>query len=176
MFEGLSEKLERSFKILKGQGRITEINVADTLKEVKTLLNNVDKHYSADNIAKRGSWMEWVNNRAVTYDAFINEISEKFVNVTNALNSNTKMTEEMFVQSSRDRIIDFATKVGNGDVTVSREEFHRIFKAYDEYERFLTEHNRTNGEIDIAIHIIRESYKQHMKNHTFIEDVRGYKI
>ena len=38
MFEGLSEKLERSFKILKGQGHITEINVAETLKEVRKAL------------------------------------------------------------------------------------------------------------------------------------------
>ena len=34
MFENLSERLERSFKILKGQGKITELNVAETLKEV----------------------------------------------------------------------------------------------------------------------------------------------
>ena len=34
MFENLTDKLERSFKILKGEGRITEINVAETLKEI----------------------------------------------------------------------------------------------------------------------------------------------
>ena len=38
MFENLSEKLERSFKILKGQGKITELNVAETLKEVRRSL------------------------------------------------------------------------------------------------------------------------------------------
>ncbi|MBP9994971.1 MAG: signal recognition particle protein [bacterium] len=42
MFEGLSEKLERSFKILKGQGYITEINVAETLKEVRKALLESD--------------------------------------------------------------------------------------------------------------------------------------
>ncbi len=45
MFENLSEKLERSFKILKGQGRITEINVAETLKEVRKALLNADVNY-----------------------------------------------------------------------------------------------------------------------------------
>ncbi len=40
MFENLSEKLERSFKILKGEGKITEINVAETLKEIRDLLKN----------------------------------------------------------------------------------------------------------------------------------------
>ena len=45
MFEGLSEKLERSFKILKGQGHITEINVAETLKEVRKALLDADVSY-----------------------------------------------------------------------------------------------------------------------------------
>ena len=45
MFESLSERLDRSFKILKGQGRITEINVAETLKEVRKALLNADVNY-----------------------------------------------------------------------------------------------------------------------------------
>ena len=45
MFENLSEKLERSFKLLKGQGRITEINVAETLKEVRRALLDADVNY-----------------------------------------------------------------------------------------------------------------------------------
>lgn len=45
MFENLSDKLERSFKILKGHGRITEINVAETLKEVRKALLDADVSY-----------------------------------------------------------------------------------------------------------------------------------
>jgi signal recognition particle subunit SRP54 len=45
MFEGLSDKLERSFKLLKGQGHITEINVAETLKEVRKALLDADVSY-----------------------------------------------------------------------------------------------------------------------------------
>ncbi len=45
MFESLSEKLERSFKILKGHGQITEINVAETLKEVRKALLDADVSY-----------------------------------------------------------------------------------------------------------------------------------
>lgn len=45
MFDNLSEKLERSFKILKGQGTITEINVAETLKEVRRALLDADVNY-----------------------------------------------------------------------------------------------------------------------------------
>ncbi|HPW42866.1 MAG TPA: signal recognition particle protein [Bacteroidales bacterium] len=45
MFESLSEKLDRSFKILKGQGKITEINVSETLKEVRKALLDADVSY-----------------------------------------------------------------------------------------------------------------------------------
>ena len=45
MFENLNEKLERSFKILKGEGKITEINVAETLKEVRRALLDADVNY-----------------------------------------------------------------------------------------------------------------------------------
>ncbi|MBP6429410.1 MAG: signal recognition particle protein [Bacteroidales bacterium] len=46
MFENLSEKLEKSFKILKGHGKITEINVAETLKEVRKALIDADVSYA----------------------------------------------------------------------------------------------------------------------------------
>jgi signal recognition particle subunit SRP54 len=45
MFENLSERLERSFKILKGEGKITEINIAETLKDVRRALLDADVNY-----------------------------------------------------------------------------------------------------------------------------------
>lgn len=45
MFENLSERLERSFKILKGEGRISEINVAETMKDVRRALLDADVNY-----------------------------------------------------------------------------------------------------------------------------------
>jgi len=45
MFENLSERLERSFKLLKGEGKITEINVAETLKDVRKALLDADVNY-----------------------------------------------------------------------------------------------------------------------------------
>ena len=45
MFENLSDRLERSFKLLKGQGKITEINVAETLKDVRRALVDADVNY-----------------------------------------------------------------------------------------------------------------------------------
>src|SRR5688572_12188036 len=45
MFESLSDKLERAFKVLKGEGKITEINVAETLKEVRKALLDADVNF-----------------------------------------------------------------------------------------------------------------------------------
>ena len=63
MFENLSEKLERSFKILKGQGKITEINVAETLKEVRRALLDADVSYK---IAK--TFCDDVKKKAIGQD------------------------------------------------------------------------------------------------------------
>src|SRR5438045_648721 len=45
MFESLSDKLDRAFKLVKGQGKITEINVAETLKEVRKALLDADVNF-----------------------------------------------------------------------------------------------------------------------------------
>ena len=147
--------------------------ISQTLKEVKQLLGDVNAHYSEDNITKRNSWMQWVNDRAEVYDKSIVGINKSLEEVTSALTENTKLTEEMFVQSSRDRIIDFSHRAANHDTPVSREEFKRIFKVYDNYETFLEEHDMTNGEIDIVYGIIKKAYERRMENHTFIEDNHG---
>ncbi|MDR0349812.1 MAG: signal recognition particle protein [Tannerella sp.] len=47
MFENLSDRLERSFKLLKGEGKITELNVAETLKDVRRALLDADVNYKA---------------------------------------------------------------------------------------------------------------------------------
>jgi signal recognition particle subunit SRP54 len=63
MFENLSERLDRSFRLLKGQGRITEINVAETLKEVRKALLDADVNYK---VAK--SFTDTVKAKALGMD------------------------------------------------------------------------------------------------------------
>ena len=63
MFDNLSERLERSFKILKGEGKITEINVAETLKDVRKALLDADVNYKVaknftDTVKGKSSWPE----------------------------------------------------------------------------------------------------------------------
>ncbi len=63
MFENLSDKLERSFRLLKGQGRITEINIAETLKEVRRALLDADVNFK---IAKQ--FTDTVKQKALGQD------------------------------------------------------------------------------------------------------------
>ena len=60
MFENVSERLERSLKILKGEGRITEVNVAETLKDVRKALLDADVNYK---VAK--TFTDTVKNKAI---------------------------------------------------------------------------------------------------------------
>lgn len=140
------------------------------LQNVHTLLDDVNKHYSADNIAKRNEWMKWVNERAEVYDNSVKELTA----LKDAVAANNELTLDLYINIHRNRIIDFASKVANENCLVSREEFNRIFKTYNEYEDVLKKYNKTNGEVDVAICIIKDSYTDHMKNHSFIEDIRGY--
>lgn len=145
---------------------------SETLKNVQKLLNNVDKHYSEDNISKRNKWMEWVNNKAEEYDKYGSCIDE----LKKQMKENNEITLSLLIEGKRSTIIDFASRVIDESYPVTREQFNRIFKAYKEYEDIIEKNNLTNGEIDIAYRIINESYETHMRNHTFVEDIRGYDV
>ena len=149
------------------------------LLEVKSLLDDVHSHYSEDNIQRRDDWMSavnndrtWVHEQAQCYDQAIEGIKDTLREAKTSMDLNTAMVERMFIESSRDRIIDFAEKVADPMRLVSREEFNRIFKVYDAYEVFLEERGLTNGEVEVAHDIIVEAYEDHLRNHTFIENRR----
>ena len=146
----------------------------ELFKRVSDRLESIDAHYNADNIAMRNAWMQGVDNRAVSCATQMTELRDALLQVTQALSTNTKMTEDMFIENSRDRIIDFAEKASDHNVILSHEQFRRIFRVHECYERFLEEHNRTNGEVDIAYEMIQDGFKYRMQNHCFAEDIKGY--
>lgn len=139
----------------------------DTIKEMKIIVDNIDQHYQSDNIAMRDKWIDSVNNRLDLDDKLIRSLNEK-------IDENNKDTLSLLVDSKRNAIIDFASRVSNSDVPVTKEYFNRIFKLYQEYEDIIEKNGLTNGEVDIAYRIIVESYEEHLSNHTFIEDIRGW--
>ena len=148
--------------------------MAQTLTEVQRLLNDIDKHYSKDNIAMRDGWMKEVNkhmseskSRREKQDGLIRELNEK-------LDKNNADTLSILIDNKRNTIINFASNVIDENCSVTREQFKRIFRLYEEYEDIIEKNGLTNGEVDIAYRIITEAYEKHMRHHTFIEDIRGY--
>lgn len=139
----------------------------DTIQDLKDIVNNINEHYSTDNISKRDKWIDSVNNKLMMEDKLVRDLDKK-------LDEANKDIVSILVDSKRDTIIDFASKVSNSNALVTKEQFNRIFKLYKEYEDLISNNGLTNGEVDIAYRIIVESYEEHLSNHTFIEDTRGW--
>lgn len=139
----------------------------DTIQDLKDIVNNINEHYNADNISKRDKWIDNVNNKLMIEDKLVRDLDKK-------LDEANKDIVSILVDNKRDTIIDFASKVSNSNALVTKEQFNRVFKLYKEYEDLISKNGLTNGEVDIAYRIIVESYEEHLSNHTFIEDTRGW--
>lgn len=150
--------------------------VPETLEGVQKLLSNVDSHYSHDNITMRDTWMASVNSRLEEAEKAREENRQCIKGLEAKIDKNNEDTLSLLIDSKRNTIINFADLVIDENKPVTREQFHRVFKLYQEYEEIISKNKMTNGEVDIAIRIIRESYEKHMRNHSFVEDVRGYNV
>lgn len=140
-----------------------------TLDQVQTTMDELNQHYSTDNIQMRDEWIKRVNSKLDQYDASMAELDRK-------LDKNNSDTLSILVDNKRNAIISFASMVIDETKPVTKEQFNRIFKLYEEYEAIISANDMTNGEVDIAIRIIREAYENHLRNHSFIEDIRGYSV
>lgn len=139
----------------------------NTIQDLKNIVNNIDNHYNSDNISMRDKWIDSVNNKLMMEDKLVRDLDKK-------LDEANKDIVSILVDNKRDTIIDFASRVSNSSVLVTKEQFNRVFKLYKEYEDLISKNGLTNGEVDIAYRIIVESYEEHLSNHTFIEDTRGW--
>lgn len=140
-----------------------------TLDQVQTTMDELNQHYSTDNIQMRDEWIKRVNSKLDQYDASMAELDRK-------LDKNNSDTLSILVDNKRNAIISFASMFIDETKPVTKEQFNRIFKLYEEYEAIISANGMTNGEVDIAIRIIREAYENHLRNHSFIEDIRGYSV
>jgi len=142
-------------------------DVPAMLKSTGEFLGNVEKHYSDDNIKMRDDWIKNVNQKLECHDSLMQVLVD-------TAHENSENIRTILIESKRSAIIDFASKTIDPNVPVTRAEFNRIFRIHNEYEEIITKHKIKNGEVDMAIGLIRESYEEHMRNHTFLEDVRGF--
>lgn len=161
-------KIRKYFSRRKRE-RETLRQLPEMLNDVRSTINELMSHYNGDNIRMRDNWIKNVNDRLTEYDEWIKELDKK-------MDKNNADTLSLLIESKRSTIINFAQIVIDKNNPVTREQFNRIFKMYEEYEKIISENGLTNGEIDIAYRIIRESYEEHMRNHTFVEDARGYDV
>lgn len=137
--------------------------VPETLERTAELLQNVDCHYSKDNITMRDGWIRDVNTSLDEIHQWMQEMSAK-------IDRNNEDTLAIRIENMRSTIIDFASYVSDGERPVTKEQFARVFKMYKEYEGVITRNGLTNGEVDIAIRIVKDAYEQHLRTHSFIED------
>lgn len=192
MFENLSEKLERSFKILKGQGKITEINVAETLKEVRRALLDADVNYK---VAKQ--FTDTVKAKALGQDVINalkpSELMVKIVHDELALLMGGEQAE--FKIEGKPAIILMSGLQGSGKTTFSGKLARKLksekgkrplLVACDVYRPAAIEQLRVLGEqievpvysepdsknpIEIALHAIEEAKKNN--NDLVIIDTAG---
>ena len=116
MFENLQDRLERSFKILKGQGQITEINVAETLKDVRRALLDADVNYK---IAK--NFTDQIKEKALGADV-LNAISpsQLMVKITHEELSNLMGGDKVDINlTGNPSVILMAGLQGSGKTTHS---------------------------------------------------------
>lgn len=133
------------------------------LERCNEVIAKFDAHYDDDNIERRNCWMHDVDeDRSLVHS--LEEI----------LRSLRDDVLQMRIEAMRSEIISFASKVADENCLVTREQYRRAFKLYDDYEKLLEENNLENGEIDTNYRIINESYEKRMINHSFLEDLRGY--
>lgn len=133
------------------------------IQEFNETLSKFNQHYSPENIKKRNDWMQHIDDKEVVYDTELCKLS-------GLLNKVNQTVIDIQIDNKRNQIINFASLVSDENVPVTREQFNRILKMYDDYERIIEENGMTNGEIEIAHSIIVKAYKKHMENHTFVED------
>lgn len=155
-------KIRKYFQRKKQEREIIQA-IPASINDLKTLVQNHTEYYSKD-------WYEYVNNSLKdlkSNDATIADLSQK-------LDKNNSDTLSLLIDNKRNAIIDFASFVVDDKAMVTREQYNRIFKIHKEYEDIIAANGLTNGEVDIAFRIISESYEKHLKDRTFIEDVRGY--
>lgn len=165
--------------LTKRKERIAKLE--SLLEQSTEALAKINVHYNPESIQQRNEWMDtvnteltWMHQRADAYDQSIVDITNALNDASTQLQSNTLMTEDMYVEDSRDRIISFANMVSDPKCVVSHEQFRRIFKIYDSYERFLEMRNRTNGEVDESMNTVRKAYCYRQEHHSFAEDIGRY--
>lgn len=160
--KGLKEKKQREEK-----NRETLVSAAAALERNNALMADIQAHYSADNIARRDKWIEGVNRGLEENCNRWKELSEK-------LDRNNADTLVLKIESMRTAILSLAQRAFDPSIPITHEEFKRVFRIHEEYQEIIEREHLKNGEVDAAMMVVNEGYRERLKTHNFIEDMRGY--
>lgn len=150
---------KKAFNWIKGIGERVKAKkearkkTEKTLVEVEKLLNDINSRYSEDNIQKRNSWINWVNNKAEEYNSTLDNINKR-------LEKLDMITEQTRLDQQRNAILDFAARVNSPQYDYSREHYKKIFRTIEAYEKYIEENNLSNGEVDAAVEKIEKAYEE----------------
>lgn len=123
--------------------------------------------YSDDNMKKRNVWMSSVNAEISENKEDIHALAEKMEKIYD-------ISMKDHIEALRSVIIGFANRISDKNNIPTHEEFRRVFAAHEDYEAFLQENGLTNGQVDVAFRVVSEDYADRLRNHEFLEDIRGY--
>lgn len=139
----------------------------EALKKANQKLDEFTALYDNDNLNKRNIWMRAVDTGISENKNDIHSLAEKMEKIYD-------ISMKDHIEALRSVILNFANRVSDKNGILTHEEFRRAFAAYEDYEAFLKEHGLTNGQVDVAYRVISEDYADRLRNHEFLEDIRGY--
>lgn len=147
--------------------------LVNEMREVKSLFIAIKPHVSQESLQKRNNWMHSVDDDLAESKKDRAEIHVIWENLSELIEKFRVQLVMVRVEQMRNSIINFARMAADDNIPLTREEFNRIFKLYDAYERLLDENNMENGEIDMNMSIVRLAYEKRTVCRTFVEDTRG---
>lgn len=156
----------RKYFARKKQERETLAKLPETFDKVEVLLDDVNQHYSEDNILKRNQWIDGVNQELKRDDEKISRIQNKVDNIETVLYN-------MDVQNKRKEILTFAEKVVDETYPVTYESFDYISNIWAEYKKIIEERGISNGVVEKSIEIIEEEFEKRLRDGNLIESMRG---
>lgn len=131
-----------------------------SLLDAQKIIKDFSVHYSEDNISQRNNWINWVNNQAEDYNKTLESIDNTLSSLKEKLDKTTNLAEETSLNQKRLSVLEFAARVNNPRYDYSKEYFLKMKKIIEEYETYIKENNISNGEIDQAIKVIEQAYKE----------------
>lgn len=164
---------ERKMQKIKQRQQLEQLpEMFALLAQVKVTLDNVNSHYSEDNITHRNQWMdtvnrniEWTQERARVYDNSVADL----IALRSSVDKLSEFTCKQIKEDYRNRILDFAHRLRNArnkpePERCSEEEFTKIYATYDDYEAFLEYTNDENHQVDDAMETIRRAERGDIPN------------